>query len=136
VYKRQLLQAASRSGAVHPLVVGDRLDTDIQGAHAAGLPSLLVLTGVSSRADLLAARPEHRPTFVASDLRGLLEPHARPVQDSDGGWHCGGWQARVTPDGRLRLTGSGQPDDGLRASCAATWSAADRGVHVEVAAEG
>ena len=131
-----LLQAASRSGAVRPLVVGDRLDTDIEGAHAAGLPSLLVLTGVSSRADLLAARPEHRPTFVASDLRGLLEPHARPQQAEDGAWHCGGWRASVTPDGSLRLTGSGQPDDGLRASCAAAWSAADRGVRVEVSAEG
>ena len=128
-----LLQSASRTGAVRPLVVGDRLDTDIEGAHAAGLPSLLVLTGVSSRADLLAARPEHRPTFVASDLRGLLEPHRRPEPAADGGWQCAGWRASIGADGLLQLTGSGRPDDGLRASCAAAWTAADRGVRVEPA---
>ena len=38
-----------------PLVVGDRLDTDIAGANAAGLPSLLVLTGVSTAADMVHA---------------------------------------------------------------------------------
>jgi 4-nitrophenyl phosphatase len=34
------------------LVIGDRLDTDIAGAAAAGLASALVLTGVSTMADL------------------------------------------------------------------------------------
>ena len=42
-----LLEAGRRrSGGARPLVVGDRLDTDIAGAVGAGLPSLLVLTGV------------------------------------------------------------------------------------------
>ncbi len=127
-----LLQAAARAGAARALVVGDRLDTDIEGAHAAGLPSLLVLTGVSSRADLLAARPDHRPTFVASDLSGLLEPHPRPQPAEDGAWHCGGWAAQVGPDGELVLRGAGEPDDALRAACAAAWSATDRGAAVRV----
>ena len=34
------------------LTIGDRLDTDIAGARAAGLPSLLVLTGVTTAAML------------------------------------------------------------------------------------
>ena len=54
------------------LAVGDRLDTDIEGAVAAGMDSLLVLTGVDDLRACLLAPPHQRPTFVAPDLRGLL----------------------------------------------------------------
>ncbi len=64
--------AAARLGARAPLVVGDRLDTDIKGANAAGFDSLLVLTGVNTAADLLRALPDERPTYASADLRGLL----------------------------------------------------------------
>ena len=71
---RPLLDAAvRRSAAKSPLVVGDRLDTDIELAVLAGMPSLLVLTGVSTAADLLAAPESRRPTYVSFDLRGLVE---------------------------------------------------------------
>jgi ribonucleotide monophosphatase NagD (HAD superfamily) len=63
--------AAARLGAVHPLVIGDRLDTDIRGADAAGFDSLLVLTGVSGVEELLRAPADDRPTFVGDDLRCL-----------------------------------------------------------------
>ncbi len=66
-------EAVRRAGAQAPLVVGDRLDTDIEAGITAGLPSLLVLTGVSTAADLLAAAPECRPTLLALDLRGLID---------------------------------------------------------------
>ena len=56
-----------------PLVIGDRLDTDIAGANAAGLPSLLVLTGVSTAADMVRADAEERPTYVGADLRSLYD---------------------------------------------------------------
>ncbi|MEU3356446.1 HAD hydrolase-like protein [Streptomyces sp. NPDC037389] len=115
-----------RTGAERPLVVGDRLDTDIEGAFAGGVDSLLVLTGVTTAARLLAARPEHRPTFVAEDLRGLLEPQP-PVSGSAGeGFRCGGWTASVE-DGELVLDGGGERVDALRALCAAAWSAAGEG---------
>ncbi len=65
--------AMKRSGVSNPLVVGDRLDTDIQGAHAVGLDSALVLTGVSTAKDLLLAPPEQRPSHVIDDLTGLLD---------------------------------------------------------------
>ncbi|AUM15056.1 MULTISPECIES: HAD-IIA family hydrolase [Rhodococcus] len=79
--------AVVRSGASRPLVVGDRLDTDIAGANAVGVDSLLVLTGVSTVADLLRAPAEQRPTYVADSLAsldgeaaelrpGTREPHA------------------------------------------------------------
>ncbi len=114
-----------RTGARHPLVVGDRLDTDIEGAVAAGADSLLVLTGVTGPADLLAAPPRRRPTYVAADLSGLLTPHPQPTRTADGGHHCGGWTATVA-DGVLHLDAptGGDPLNGLRAACAAAWSAA------------
>lgn len=67
-------EAVRRTGATRPLLVGDRLDTDINAAHRFGCDSLLVLTGVTSRADLIDLPTELRPTFVGADLRSLLEP--------------------------------------------------------------
>jgi HAD superfamily hydrolase (TIGR01450 family) len=115
-----------RTGAKRPLVVGDRLDTDIEGAVNGGVDSLLVLTGVTTPAELLAAPDHRRPTFVAADLRGLLTPQPE-VERRDGGYACGGWLARVE-GGVLRLDGQGggdDPMDALRALCAAAWSSAD-----------
>ncbi|PRY33696.1 HAD-IIA family hydrolase [Umezawaea tangerina] len=67
-----LEQAAKSLGAERPLVVGDRLDTDIAGAVNAGMDSLLVLTGVSTEAEAMALAEGWRPTYIAADLGGLL----------------------------------------------------------------
>ncbi|WP_372406664.1 HAD-IIA family hydrolase [Streptomyces luteireticuli] len=109
-----------RTGAERPLVVGDRLDTDIEGAYAGGVDSLLVLTGVTTAAQVLAARPEHRATYVAEDLRGLLEGQPE-VSVSGGEFRCGGWTASVV-DGEFVLDGDGAAVDGLRALCGAAWA--------------
>ncbi|MFZ4249571.1 HAD hydrolase-like protein [Streptomyces griseoincarnatus] len=111
-----------RTGAERPLVVGDRLDTDIEGAFNGGVDSLLVLTGVTDGAQLLAAPPRHRPTYVDADLRGLLTGQPEVVGDG-GAFRCGGWTAAAGA-GRLELDGDGAPVDGLRALCAAAWTAA------------
>ena len=85
--------------------------------------SLLVLTGVSHPADVLLAPPGQRPSYLAADLTGLLEPHPE-VTAADGGYGCRGWVARWAADGqRLELTGAGDRLDGLRALAAAAWSA-------------
>ncbi|SEF06315.1 Haloacid Dehalogenase Superfamily Class (subfamily) IIA [Streptomyces sp. 2112.3] len=114
-----------RTGAQRPLVIGDRLDTDIEGACNGEVDSLLVLTGVTTPADLLAAPPRHRPAYVAEDLRGLLAPQPEVTVDG-GGFRCGGWRAEVT-GGALAVTGEGTSLDGLRALCAAAWTAAGDG---------
>ena len=67
------IQASERMNAKRPLAVGDRLDTDIAGGVAAGIPSLHVLTGVSGPLALMEAPKEQRPTFIAEDMRGLNE---------------------------------------------------------------
>ncbi|MFJ9177572.1 HAD hydrolase-like protein [Streptomyces sp. NPDC102360] len=118
-----------RTGAKTPLVVGDRLDTDIEGAFNGGVDSLLVLTGVTDAAQLLAAPPQHRPTYVDVDLRGLLtgQPEVEELQGGDGGFRCGGWTA-VAGGGELRVEGDGEAIDGLRALCGAAWGVAGEGV--------
>ncbi|MFG3701939.1 HAD-IIA family hydrolase [Micromonospora sp. NPDC047620] len=109
--------AARRAGEGRALVVGDRLDTDIEGARRAGLDSLLVLTGVSDVAELLAAPPEHRPTYVAMDLGGLFDPAAAVrVPGPADGWSV------ASRDGALELSGAGRPLDALAALCVAAWT--------------
>ncbi|HZC26152.1 MAG TPA: HAD-IIA family hydrolase, partial [Actinopolymorphaceae bacterium] len=87
-------EAVARTGATRPLVIGDRLDTDIEGAHTSGIPSLLVLTGVTGLADLLTAPPHQRPTYVADNLSGLFVPHGAPDL-VPGGARCGGWRVEL-----------------------------------------
>lgn len=70
-----LLRAAlERAGGSEPLLIGDRLDTDVAGAAALGWDSLLVLTGVTARADLEDATVT--ATYVADDLSALFDASA------------------------------------------------------------
>jgi HAD superfamily hydrolase (TIGR01450 family) len=69
-----LMDEAQRSAdARKPLVVGDRLDTDIAGAVAAGLDSLLVFSGVSTAQELLDAPESMRPTYLAHDVAAVTD---------------------------------------------------------------
>src|SRR3712207_6078890 len=111
-------ECVRRTGARRPLVVGDRLDTDIEGARRAGAASLLVFTGVTDPAVLLVAPPQHRPDLIAADAGGILTPH--PAVSRDGGIRsCGGWTARPAEAAGTYLLAAGAPDDGEigRASC-------------------
>jgi HAD superfamily hydrolase (TIGR01457 family) len=65
------LAALERAGGGRPLVIGDRLDTDIAGAAALGWDSLLVLTGISTSDE--AAVATQRPTHVGKDLMVLFD---------------------------------------------------------------
>lgn len=85
-------QAVERIGAKAPLGVGDRLDTDLAGGVAAGMPTLHVLTGVSGPRALLQAPIEQRPTYIAEDMRGLTADPASLRPGLHGGFtaHMGG----------------------------------------------
>ncbi len=116
-------EAVRRVGGERPLMVGDRLDTDIEGAHRAGMDSLLVMTGVTDLAQLVAAPPDLRPTYLAADLAGLMSAHPAP-ESADGRVHCGGWEAEVA-EGALRVSGAGTVDDWWRATATAAWEHLD-----------
>lgn len=147
-------EAIIRSGARRPLVVGDRLDTDIEGANRAAVDSLLVFTGVTDPAEVVLAPRPLRPTLMSHDLRGLLtrHPSASPAVEGSG-WQCGGWHSEVVGH-RLHLAKQSSsasqrvgarwehgaaadedvptdpdldPMDAVRAACAAVWSAVDAG---------
>ena len=97
IYERAL----ARAGGSAPLAVGGRLNTDHVGARAAGIPGLHVLTGVSTARDVVLARPEERPAYLHTDLRGLLEPHPRPVHERRGEeteWIVGATHCRIHDD--------------------------------------
>lgn len=77
-----LLDEAQKSAdARNPLVVGDRLDTDVAGAVAAGMDSLLVLSGVATAQDLLDAPENMRPTYVGHDVAAVIEDGVRIAGD-------------------------------------------------------
>lgn len=105
------------------LAIGDRLDTDIEGAHASGTPSLLVLTGVDGVVEAAGGPDVHRPTYVGLDLRTLHEPYAAAARDQDG-WTCGDAHATLAA-GDLTVTGDGV--HAVRAALAAVWAAIDDG---------
>lgn len=115
-------EARARFGAKHPIFIGDRLDTDVQGANRAGIDSVLVLTGIDRAKQLLAAVPEQRPTFILEDLRGLHEPYP-DVESGRGG-------ATVVRGAAVRVNGTAveivrDGDSGvdlLRAACHAIWN--------------
>lgn len=114
--------ATKRFGAQKPLFIGDRLDTDIQGAQAAGMDSALVLTGIDRPKQVLAAPPQSRPTYIVGDLRDLFEPYPAITQKN-----------RVTTVGSAKIRTSDGPEieilsegdnqlDLLRAAAHAIWS--------------
>ena len=114
-YAPLIEESVERVGAQRPLIVGDRLDTDIEAGRRCGIATLLVMTGVTDVATLLRAAPAQRPTFVAADLRGLMTPAEQVV---------------VTQPGDSAPAG---PLAALRRACRASWAAADSGVPYRLA---
>lgn len=116
-----MANALARGHFESPLVVGDRLDTDIAGANAARLPSLMVLSGVNNAEDAIFAIPDERPDLLAEDLRALADdPDTLRITPHPG------WRVDVDDDAvSVHSTGS-DPGDVLsivRAIAAAVWAA-------------
>jgi HAD superfamily hydrolase (TIGR01450 family) len=114
-------EAVARFGAARPLFIGDRLDTDIAGAQAAGIPSALVLTGIDRPKHVLAAPTHSRPDFILGDLRELHEPY--PETRTKGDVTTVG-AAAVRIDGAdIHIVSEGdRPIDLVRAGAAAIWA--------------
>lgn len=127
-----LTDALARGDFGSPLVVGDRLDTDIAGANAARLPSLMVLTGVSTGLDVVRATPDQRPDFIAADLRGLQADAETLRVGPDPAWRIdiADGAATVHTAGTVR----GDSLSVLRASADAVWRAGIDGSRLSVTA--
>ncbi|GAB2752437.1 HAD-IIA family hydrolase [Sinomonas soli] len=115
------LAAAERLGSRRPVVVGDRLDTDILGGNRAGFATAVVLTGVDTEQSILGARHAERPTYILRTLDDLFRPYPEPVA-SGGAWHVGASSARTNGE-VVEVAGSREDLDAWRAACAAWWAA-------------
>ena len=114
-------EAVARFAAQRPLFIGDRLDTDIAGAQAAGMASVLVLTGIDRPKHVLAAPASSRPDFILGDLRELHEPYPETIVRGD---------VTTVGDASVRIDGADihilsegeRPVDLVRAGAAAIWA--------------
>lgn len=104
-YRPLIDESLERTGATRALMIGDRLDTDIEAGANAKLPTFLVMTGVTDVVDVLLASPAQRPDFISLDLRGL-EYNFLPVTVTGDTWYCGAVSVTVD-DGMSRCEVSG-----------------------------
>ena len=69
-----LLEAAARAVGREPseaIMIGDGILTDLAAARAVGARCVLMLTGVTSRAEVEALPPDEQPTAIAADAEEL-----------------------------------------------------------------
>jgi glycerol 3-phosphatase-2 len=121
-------ETVERVGARHPIIVGDRLDTDIEGAANVETDSLLVLTGVTDLASICTAVDPRRPTYIARTLHGLTTSHRAPDRHNEAGADLGGWQIRFDGDDLVVAAAGTDPDEGVRAVVQAAWWRVDGGL--------
>jgi HAD superfamily hydrolase (TIGR01450 family) len=113
--------ALDQLGVTKPLFVGDRLDTDIRGAHNFGMASACVLSGVASRRELIGAREEDRPDFIITDLRDLLSEYQHP-REVKRGLKLGEVQVELLGTKVLVSEGDPRSIEALKAATQLIWS--------------
>ncbi|GAA4750285.1 HAD-IIA family hydrolase [Gordonia alkaliphila] len=118
----------ARSRSSRPLMIGDRLNTDIEGANAVGIDSLLVLTGVASASSLLAAVPEQRPTYVIANLAHCDVPAAQVRIGPQESWRITVLENRISVD----PVGAVDPISLLPALTHAVWTADVGGLELRI----
>ncbi|EXF24553.1 haloacid dehalogenase [Nesterenkonia sp. AN1] len=77
-------QAADSLKMQRPLVIGDRLDTDVLGGNRAGFDTALVLTGIDTAAAAEQAQDSMRPDWILAELRQLFDGSHRALQEPAG----------------------------------------------------
>ncbi len=113
--------ALSELGFQKPLVIGDRLDTDIKGAVAAGLESAAVLTGIAGNRELLGAKSDERPNYILTDLSELFSDYPKPKRTKSS---VSFGQSEVEIIGDRLMISAGNPSavDTIRAATDLVWS--------------
>jgi glycerol 3-phosphatase-2 len=109
--------AVEHFGAKRALFIGDRIDTDITGANRAKIDSVLVLTGVSTRKEVLGIKPEGRPTYIIASMAELLSPYKAPKKTKRG-FACDGAEVELLDNKVVVSFGDPRSLGALRAACA------------------
>lgn len=114
-------QAMTQLGISRPLMIGDRIDTDIRGAKGFGIASAVVMTGIASRKELIGAKPEDRPDFILQDLRGLFEKYPK-LKKTKRGVSCNNSEVEKLGDRVVLISGDPASLDTLRAATELIWN--------------
>jgi glycerol 3-phosphatase-2 len=104
------------------IFVGDRLETDVLGAKRAGISSAIVLTGIATKKDLLAASVDERPDYILDTLADLTRDYPK-LRQTKRGWRCGDAEVELLGDKVLVISGDPYSTDALRAACRVIWNA-------------
>jgi HAD superfamily hydrolase (TIGR01450 family) len=115
--------ALARFGSSSAIYIGDRLDTDVLGANKAGLGSALVMTGVTTRKELLAAKAGSRPTYILATLKDLLSSYQAPVKTKRG-YKLGNVEVELLGQKVLVSYGDPRSLEALKCACFTIWDSA------------
>jgi HAD superfamily hydrolase (TIGR01457 family) len=113
--------AVEHFGAKQALFVGDRIDTDIRGANRAGIDSVLVMTGISTRKEVLGVKKEDRPTFIIGTMAELLRHYDLPKKTKRG-FACKDAEVELLGNKVVVTHGDPRGMAALRAACAVIYN--------------
>lgn len=113
--------AVDHFGAKNAIFVGDRIDTDIRGANRAGLDSVLVMTGISTRKEVLGVKKEDRPTYIIGTMAELLQAYDLPKKTKRG-YSCKNAEVELLGNKVVVVNGDPKSIGALRAACAVIYA--------------
>lgn len=117
IYKTATDHFASKQ----PLFVGDRIDTDIRGANRAEIASVLVMTGIATRKEVLGVKKEDQPKFIIGTLAELLADYDQPKKTKRG-YSCKGAEVELLGNKVVVTHGDPKSMAALRAACAVIYN--------------
>jgi glycerol-1-phosphatase len=112
--------ALAQFGTSSAVYIGDRLDTDVLGANRAGIGSALVMTGVTNRKELLAAKPDSRPAYILETLKDLMSNYQAPVKTKRG-YKLGSTEVELLGQKVLVSFGDPKSFEALKCACLTIW---------------
>ena len=113
--------AVEHFGAKKAIFVGDRIDTDIRGANRAEMDSVLVMTGISTRKEVLGVKKEDRPTYIVATMAELLSDYDEPKKTRRG-YACKNAEVELLGNKVVVTHGDPKSIGALRAACAVIYN--------------
>lgn len=98
---QKYLHSFNKTTRVKPLVIGDRLDTDIFGGNKLSIDTALVLTGVDSIQKAILASKHQRPKYIFGNLSDLLKPYPSIYKHNKNAYRCGSWSAHIDSNKKI-----------------------------------